>query len=366
MPWDVKTVLSRREEFVEFARLEGANVSKLCRRFGVSRKTGYKWLGRSCLEDLSRRPKASPGRTPAGVEAGILEAAAEHPAWGGRKIRASLLAKGAPCPAASTVVAVLRRCGVLRQAPEAAGPWRRFEHAAPNDLWQTDFKGHFALRDGSRCHPLTVLDDCSRFALLVRACPDERAPTVRAGLEAAFRRYGLPWAVLCDNGPPWGGALTGTEVWLVRCGVETWHGRPYHPQTQGKLERFHRTLKAEALQGRTFDGLQECQDGLDRFRDCYNMERPHEALAMDRPVQRYRPSQREFDGRLLLPEYPGEYDVRKVQQGGGLYYRGRLLSVPKSLAGLHVGVRRVDEHVVEVRFFAKVLDTFDLRDYPKV
>ena len=212
-----------------------------------------------------------------------------------------------------------------------------------------------------------MLDDCSRFSLAVLACADERASTVRAGLEKAFRRYGLPWAILCDNGPPWGGqGLTGTEVWLMRCGVETWHGRPYHPQTQGKLERFHRTLKAEALQGRSFKSMAECQTELDKFRDCYNVDRPHEALGMDRPVQRYRPSEREFGAKLALPEYPSEQAVRKVRQGGALYYKGFVLRAPKSLAGLNVGILPVAEHFVEVRFFAKVLDTIDLRDHHKV
>ncbi|MDR3537720.1 MAG: DDE-type integrase/transposase/recombinase [Acetobacteraceae bacterium] len=174
----------------------------------------------------------------------------QHPAWGGRKIRRVLQDQGLERPpSASTITQMIRRRGVLN-GPGAGErrDWVRFEHAAPNDLWQMDFKGWFDL-DRGRCHPLTVLDDHSRYALEIGACGDEQGQTVRARLEAVFGRYGLPLRILSDNGPPWGSAGHGEHsrlsVWLTDLGIGVSHGRPYHPQTQGKDERFHRTLKAE-------------------------------------------------------------------------------------------------------------------------
>jgi len=240
MPWREVSVVSLREEFVALARAEGANVRALCRRYGVGPATAYKWLGRFAregpdgLRDRSRRPHGCPARTPAETEAAVLAVRDAHPAWGGRKIAARLAALGvAEVPHPNTVTAILRRSG--RLAPAAAGPpaaWRRFERAAPNELWQLDFKGHFALgASGARCHPLTALDDHSRFCVALAACPDERGETVRAHLTAAFRRYGLPDRLVMDNGSPWGGGgpeqpYTPLTVWLLRLGIGVGHGRP--------------------------------------------------------------------------------------------------------------------------------------------
>src|SRR4051812_20829154 len=292
MPWKDSAV-SQRLEFVTLAKAPDANVRALCRRFGLSPTTAYKWIGRhdragaaapaAALSDRSRRPAHSPARTAADVAAAVVDLRRAHPRWGGRKIRRRMADLGhAAVPAASTVTDILRRAGLVDPAESAKRePFVRFEHAAPNDLWQMDFKGHFATAAG-RCHPLTVLDDHSRYNTVLRACADERDGTVRAALADAFRRYGMPLAMLMDNGSPWGagGPQPHTEltVWPMRLGVRVCHGRPHHPQTQGKEERFHRTLLAEAIAGVPWRDLAHCQGGFDAWRDGYNPQRPPEAL----------------------------------------------------------------------------------------
>ena len=231
---------------------------ELCRRFGISPTTGYKWLerfrvgGEAGLSDRPRRPQHSPGRTGSEIEEMVLKVRDTHPAWGGRKLRAWLSARGHELlPSPSTITAILRRHGRIDPSEGAKHrAWQRFEHLEPNQLWQMDFKGHFAMLEG-RCHPLTVLDDHSRFSLGLEACGDERTQTVQQRLTRIFRRYGLPERMVMDNGAPWGHDAdhhhTPLTVWLLRLGISVSHGRPYHPQTQGKDERFHRTLKAEVF-----------------------------------------------------------------------------------------------------------------------
>jgi len=350
MAWKVDSVVEQRLEFVALATAEAANVAELCRRFGIARKTGYKWLGRhreaggSGLGDRSRRPERSPERTAAEVEARVVALRLEHPAWGGRKLRRRLADIGmTPVPAASTITDILRRRGLIDRSREPSKPWTRFERERPNELWQMDFKGRFALADGSRCHPLTVLDDHSRYSLVLEACADERGATVRTKLESAFRRYGLPEAMLMDNGSPWGddreSRWTPLGVWLARLGVRSRHGRPYHPQTQGKEERFHRTLKAEALAGRTLVDLADSQRRFDRWRSVYNAERPHEALALATPASRCRASVRSYPERPPAMEFSPIDVVRRVCDGGRFNFRGRVWRVSKAFKGEAVGVR---------------------------
>ena len=359
MPFTGVSAMERKREFVELAGAAGANVRALCRRYGVSPTTGYKWLGRwraagaAGLAERSRRPAGSPRRTPAAMEEAVLAVRAEsNGAWGGRKIGRVLRDRGAVAavPAASTISAILARHGeLLARAAEHPGPFVRFERATPNELWQMDFKGHFALGAGhgaGRCHPLTALDDCSRFNLVLAACGDERATTVRAALEAAFRRYGLPLAMLTDWGSPWGdagGELTGLAAWLMRLGVRLLHGRPRHPETQGKEERFHRTLKAEALGGRSFRDLADCQRAFDAFRLRYNHERPHEALGLATPATRYRASARPFPEVLPPIDYAPADLVRKVDSDGFISFRNRPWRIGKALRGEPVALRATAE-----------------------
>ena len=373
MPWNEVSAMSLRLEFVTLARADGANIRRLCRRFGISPKTGYKWLARHAadgpagLADRPRRPHTAPAATAPGAERAVLDLRDEHPAWGGRKLRRRLLDTGHPAPAASTITAILRRHD--RLGPRAGVPrdWQRFEHPAPNRLWQMDFKGHFPT-DAGRCHPLTVLDDHSRYALAVVACPDERLSTVRGHLAAVFARYGLPDRILCDNGPPWGNPMadphTELTVWLLRLGVAVSHGRPAHPQTQGKDERFHRTLKAEVLQGAGFGDLAACQRRFDAWREVYNHRRPHEALGLAVPASRYAPSPRSVPPTLPEPEYPPADHVRRVCAEGTVSFRGRAWYVSKAFRGQRVGVRAGDAAGVWSVFFgAHRVATLDTRDH---
>ncbi len=244
MPWLEKSIMSQRHEFVMLFDQDGVNRRELCRRFGISPTIGYRLLarhrgeGKTGLGDRSRRPQRSPARSAAEMEAQVLAVRDEHPAWGGRKIRRRLQDLGHSAPSAGTITAILHRHGRIDSAARAAHrPFERFERAAPNELWQMDYKGHFATAAG-RCHPLTVVDDHSRYALGLRACGDEREGTVQAELTAIFRRYGLPDRMLMDNGSPWGSDAahrhTWLTGWLLELGVAVSHGRPYHPQTQGK------------------------------------------------------------------------------------------------------------------------------------
>lgn len=350
MPWKHVTPMSQRKEFVHLARVAGANMTRLCERFGISRKTGYKWVaryrreGEPGLADRSRRPRNSPGVTPPALVEAVLHLRQAHPAWGGRKLRARLVALGyLPVPAASTITAILHRHGQIDPEESAKHqPWQRFEAEAPNDLWQMDFKGHVAISPG-RGHPLTVLDDHSRYAVGLEACADQRGATVQERLTSIFRCYGLPRGILVDNGPPWGSdrehPYTPLTVWLLKLGLRVIHARPYHPQTLGKDERFHRTLKAEVLQYCQGLDLAGCQRHLARWRLIYNLERPHEALGLAPPVSRYRASPRRFPERLPQWDYGPADQVRKVQAEGWVSFRGREYRLSKAFRGESVALR---------------------------
>lgn len=346
MPWQERSTMRLRDEFVHLAQQDGANVRQLSRRFGISPTTGYKWLARSeqhqPMSDRSRRPHQSPGRCAAGVEATIVALRARHPAWGARKLAHRLEVLGHAVPAVSTVHAVLRRHGLITPAASAAAqPWQRFEHPEPNALWQMDFKGHVAMHQG-RCHPLTVLDDHSRYAIVLQACGDETRQTVTDHLIAAFRRYGLPARMTMDNGAPWGTDgrhYTVLDVWLMRQGIRVGHSRPFHPQTQGKDERFHRTLKAEVMQGPPWTDLAHAQRDFDDWRIVYNHQRPHQSLDMQVPIKRYRPSARDYVERPAAPDYGDGDLVRRVQANGTIGWRGAQWKVGKAFAGERVAVR---------------------------
>jgi transposase InsO family protein len=378
MGWQEASIVEQRFEFVTLANAQGATIAEVCRRFGISRQTGYKWLARfrqqkkEGLSDRSRRPLSSPEKCAAEVEASVLTLRDAHPAWGGRKLRARLLTLGkGEVPAASTITAILRRNGRLVERPSGPPATQRFERASPNELWQMDFKGHVPMHRGGRCHPLTILDDHSRYSIGLFACGDEQMWTVRERLVQAFRRYGLPERMLCDNGPPWGvprgmGRHTVLTVWLLRLGVVVSHGRPQHPQTQGKEERFHRTLKAELLSRQDLVGLSQAQRCFDAWRDVYNLERPSEALGMAVPASRYKPSARAYSEKLPELEFSPEDDRRRVKHDGSLSYRNRTWFIGQAFAFEHVGVREVNDGVIEVRYGPHVVGTLQPhqgRDY---
>jgi transposase InsO family protein len=378
MAWKDVSTMSQRLEFVVLALAEGANVSELCRRFGVSRKTGYKWLSRYASEgsaglaDQSRRPLESAGRTSDDLEQRVLALRVEHPAWGGRKLRRRLQdLKQVAVPAASTITEILRRHGRLN-ARDGAGQAnvQRFEHAAPNDLWQMDFKGHFAMTRGGRCHALTVLDDHSRYSIGLRACDNERTETVQDELIAMFRHSGLPRRMLMDNGPPWGDMAdqpwTRLTAWLVRLGISISHGRPYHPQTQGKDERFHRTLAAEVLRDRSFSDLIDTQQAFDPWRQVYNTERPHEALSLEVPASRYRASERSYPETLPVIEYAPDVQVRRASLKGVIKFDSRSIRIGRAFSNEPVGVRPTPTaDLYEVFYAHQTLGRFDLSQTPR-
>jgi transposase InsO family protein len=370
MPWRELSVIDRREEFVKLALAPGANKGELCRRFGITRGNGHKWLkrylaeGRAGLEDRPRRPHRSPRRAAPAVEAEVLRIREEsNNAWGGRKIAKVM---GDAAPAASTITEILRRHGKLEpQRSEHPGPYQRFERAQPNELWQMDFKGDFEIGRG-RCHPLTILDDHSRYALGVEACNTQQDRPTRQRLLAVFRHYGLPETMLMDNGSPWGdsggGRFTSFSVWLMRLGIRVTHGRPLHPQTQGKDERFHRTLKAEVLNGCYFADLTDCQRAFDRWRHVYNHKRPHQALEMATPSQRYRPSRRSFPETLPPIEYGAGDHVRKADCQGDISFNNHRIRLGKPFRGEFVALRpTAEDGVFGIYFCTHQIGTVDLR-----
>lgn len=358
MPWQEVSVMEQRKEFVRLAGVEGANRRELCRRFGIHPSTGYKWLGRGDdLADRSRRPHASPHRTDAAVEARILRLRDAHPAWGARKIARCLERDGVASPAISVVHDILRRHDRIGVPPGGPRAHLRFEMTAPNRLWQMDYKGWIRLGNGEKCHPLTVIDDHSRYAVCLHACADQQTTTVQGRLERVFQRYGLPDAFFVDNGSPWGDAAGGHwtrfGVWLLKLGVELIHSRPYHPQSRGKNERFHRTLTAEVLALRRFAGFDEMQHAFDVWRNVYNLERPHEALGQETPATRYRPSTRTMPSRLPTIDYDAG-DIVRLVPGSKDYisFKGRHFKVPQAFRGERVAVRPLAQDGQYGVFFA--------------
>jgi transposase InsO family protein len=333
---------------------DGTNFAELCRREGIQRRIGYKWLeryrseGEAGLLDRSRRPLASPDRTRAAVEAAVVDLRQKHPCWGARKLARRMRdLDRKDIPSVSTITAILHRHGLID--PKAGASHRaftRFEHDRPNGLWQMDFKGHFPTRRG-RCHPLTMLDDHSRFALKIAACGDEQLGTVMGAVKSVFRRYGLPERMLTDNGAPWGSpwnsgetrSFTAFEAWLMRLGIAISHGRPRHPQTQGKDERFHRTLKAEVIGERVWRNLEECDRAFEAWRHVYNSERPHQALGLATPSTRYQLSQRPFPEQLPPIDYGAGTIVRKVQDHGRISLQGYNFDIGKAFIGQPVALR---------------------------
>lgn len=377
MPWKAVTVMSQRKEFVSLVSAEDVNISELCRRFDISRKTGYKWIDRFrtkgdfSMADRSRRPKSIPIITPEEMERAIVRVRKRHSSWGGRKICKRLEDLGwQGVPAPSTITDILRRNGLLD--PRESGKhraWQRFEAEAPNDLWQMDYKGHVAIADG-RCHPLTVLDDHSRYSLGIQACSNERAETVRNHLMMIFHRFGMPKRLLVDNGSPWGSAnadpdtrYTALTVWLMRIGIRVVHSRPYHPQTLGKDERFHRTLKAEVLQYCSQLSILSCQKRFDEWRNIYNYERPHESLHMEVPGSRYQASTRSYVEKLPPIEYGPDDTIRKVHQGR-ISLHCRRFRIGKAFNGEYIALRPTSvDGVYDVMFCDHKIDEFDVRSH---
>jgi transposase InsO family protein len=372
MPWKKVSTMSARREFVTLASVAGSNVRELCRRFEISPTTAYKWLDRAgpdeTFEDRSRRPHSSPKQTGKRIEEMLLAIRDEHPHWNARKIRRVLQrqVKGS-VPAASTVGQILKRNGrITAAASNATTAWQRFEHPEPNDLSQIDFMGHFAVGQ-HRCHALTMVDDHARFAQLLAACTDERTETVQSHLISVFRKFGLPWAMNMDNGNPWGNPTgdpyTKLTMWLIRLGIHISHSRPMHPQTNGKVERFHQTLRGELVNHCSFADLAEVQRSFDRWREIYNHERPHEALGEEVPASRYRPSPRTYPETLAPIEYGPDDLVAQVRANGMLYVWKSDFYISQAFAKQRVALRpTLEDGIWEVYYCARRIALIDRRD----
>jgi len=352
MPWKTMDVREQRVRFVVAAIRKEKAFSALCQEFGISRPTGMLWRERYEREGLagiaerSRRPHYSPTRTGAEMENRVVELRQRYPDWGARKLQV-LLDRAGVGLTSSTIHRILLRHDLVRESQRRRQALQRFERSAPNELWQMDFKSPKGWN--SNVGPLSVLDDHSRYVLVLRAVWSTRAELVREQLESAFLSCGVPQAMLMDHGIPWWstlapGGATALTLWLMKQGIELhWSGRR-HPQTQGKVERFHGELE-RALQARAAP-RKEPQDWLDEFRWEHNHVRPHEALGMLTPAQRWRPSEHRYDPNPPRWEYPSGARVRKVDSGGKLRVRGRNWNISKSLAGQWVRLEPANDRVL--------------------
>ena len=353
MSWEERTVEGMREEFVRRVLAREKSKSALCKEYGISRPTGDKWIKRyergDSMSDLSRAPKSIPGRISAELENEIVCLRKKYPALGAVKLRKLMENSGyTELPSARTFNNVLQRNGLIEpEASLAATPHQRFEKNVPNEMWQADFKGFFRMGSGAKCHPLNILDDCSRFCLCIEALPNETFQAVKPVVERLFREYGLPFSLLCDNGNPWGTAqslgYTQFEVWLMELGVLTLHGRPHHPQTQGKEERFNRSFTRECLKGKTFSDTAYAQQSFDEYRTFYNEFRPHFALDLDVPASRYKPSTKKIPDKIKPWEYGPEYKLCKVKDTGFFNYGGQGFFLSEAFGGKTIAVR--DSHL---------------------
>lgn len=324
MAWEERTVKAMREEFVRRVLAKEKSKAALCREYGISRPTGDKWIQRfqegQALSDQSRAPKTQSGRIAPEMEASIVQLRRQYPALGAEKLHKIMENMGyKDLPCVRTFNNIFARNHLISKAASlAATHIQRFEKEQPNVMWQTDFKGNFTLANGVRCHPLNILDDSCRFCLCTEALENETFLAVKPVFERVFSEYGLPFSLLCDNGNPWGTSqstgYTAFEVWLMELGILTLHGRPLHPQTQGKQERFNRSLTRECLAGNTF-------------------------LDLAVPASVYRKSQRAFPTRIPDWEYSADCRLCKVKETGYFSFEGKGFFLSEAFRGKYIAVR---------------------------
>ena len=357
MPWESKTVEKIRKDFIQKAIQKEISLSELCREYGISRPTAYKWIARyqngEGFKDRSHEAIFKPRKTPVEKEELILYTREEHPTWGPRKIKRLLEDKGfKELPATSTIADILKRNScITKEASEAHTPWKRFEKKEPNEMWQMDHKGNFGLSNGIICYPMTILDDCSRFSLCINAKDNERWLPTKSCLINVFREYGLPKSILSDNGNPWGSSGKGYtlfDIWMMQMNILPIHGRILHPQTQGKDERFHRTLKEDVLKRTILKDLEHAQEEFDKFRYCYNYERPHESLGLDVPAKHYKPSKRQYIENPREPEYDTGKTLRKVNYNGYISIDKHRYFLSDSLIDKYIEIVPVSEKTLNL------------------
>ncbi len=358
MPWLETKVLDQRIQFVMAMQQPGAKLARVCRAFRISRPTGYKWLRREraersvvALVDRSRRPCTSPRRTGPTIVARVV-ALRQDTSWAGEKLAVLLQAEGISL-SRRTVDRIIQREGLTRADVAPAPALGRFERSVPNELWQMDAKGAYPLADGGRCHALSVLDDHSRFAVGLYALPRLETRGVQQALTQCFEQYGVPTAMLMDHGVPWWsasheGGLTGLAVFLLKQGIQLRYGRVRHPQTQGKVERFHRTLGERLRWWGVPRALPDFVDAFAKFRDEYNGRRPHQALRLTPPAAHFVASPRAFVSTPHAWVYPIGAQVRRVTAQGMLAYGTGRFFVSQALAGEDVECRRFKRRVVVI------------------
>ena len=377
MPWLETDVIKERTRFVLNYESGLFTMTELCERFGISRQTGYVLWGRyqaqglAGLEDRARGPKSSPHKASLEVEKALLELRRAHPNWGPLTLllRLAVTAPHLTLPAASTAGEILKRHGLIsarKRRTRHRHPGRPYvEMRAPNDVWTADFKGEFLTRDHRYCYPLTIADGCSRYLICCRGQSSVAYPGARAGFEAAFRAHGLPLQILTDNGTPFAscaiGGLSRLSVWWIKLGIQPVRIEPGRPDQNGRHERMHRTLKAEATRPPAAN-LAAQQRVLERFRCCYNEERPHRALDGAVPAAHYHDSSRAYPERAPEVTYPGHFRTPKVSDNGCIKWRGRVIFVSEVLAGERLGFEPVDEGIWSVHFGPLWLARFDERD----
>jgi transposase InsO family protein len=361
-------VVDERLRFIALVDESDESFAARCRDFGISRKTGYKWVDR--YEELgpggldARRPiaRSLPHATPVDVIDALVELRKERPTWGPKKLRARLEALGvAHVPAASTIGELLKKHGLVRPrrrrvyTPKTAAVIATAEQ--PNDTWCADFKGHFMLGDKSRCHPLTVTDHATRYLLKCEGLTKPDDASVRPHFERAFHEFGLPERIRTDNGPPFAtqapGGLSALSVSWIKLGIYPERIDPGHPEQNGRHERMHKTLKAEATV-QPESTLADQQRRFDRFRGSYNDERPHESLGQRPPASRYTPSRRAMPSKPSSPEYPDTMSVRRLNDVGKLSFGGRKTYVSKLIANEPVGLLPIADDVWSL-YYGEVL-----------
>ena len=331
MPWKARSKAMLREEFIKEVLSKKGTKSELCRKYGISRPTGDKWIERylkgESLDDKSKAPFKTANKISADMEQQIVAYRTNYPAIGAVKIRRMMLDEGCrDLPSASTFNNVFKRNGLIdKQESMNSTPYQHFEKDEPNDMWQADFKGHFAMGNGERCHPLNIIDDCTRFNLCSDPLPNETFDGILPSMKRIFETYGLPKVFLCDNGNPWGTVqstgFTKFEIWLMDLGILTIHGRIHHPQTQGKEERYNRSMTRELLKQTTFKDFDDAWKKCAEYRRFYNEKRPHCALNLETPASKYTPSPRKYIENPEAWEYGAEYKLVKVKSTGNAQYK---------------------------------------------
>ena len=381
MPWKVTDPMLQRAQFIALHEEGLFSMSELCQRFGIARKTGYKWLeryqhgGLDALQEKSRAPLTCPHQTPTHIEEALLAARHAHPTWGPKKLLA-YLAKRRPdiaqaLPAPSTVGEILKAAGLTQPRKRPARTWTHpgqvpLSTTAPNQVWCADFKGQFPTQDGIDCYPLTITDAHSRFLLCCHALPSVRQEGVFPVLKRVFAQYGLPDAIRTDNGVPFATraicGLSQLSVWWIKLGIAHQRIVPGQPQQNGRHERMHKTLKRETARPPQKDHKAQ-QARFDAWRAEFNDERPHEALGQQTPGSLYTPSSRPLPKTLPAPVYPGHFQVRQVSKSSMFRFNHRQVFLSEALIDEHIGLEEVEDGLWSIYFYNVLLGRLDERDY---